>query len=80
MTRFGTDLALGPYRGAVNPDRDSPELRASLADPAGLAGGSSARVLLDGRNRVTLVSVPGPDGDPERGRPQGVPGIGLQAP
>ena len=52
------DLVLGPYRGALNPDFDTPEFRAALSDPRALASGPSARVLLDRRNLVSVASVP----------------------
>lgn len=52
------DLVLGPYRGALNPDFDTPAFRSLLADPGALASGPSARVLLDRRNLVAAVSVP----------------------
>ncbi len=54
----GIELALGPYRGALNPDFDAPEFRSALADPGALAAGPSARVLLDRRNLVAVASVP----------------------
>jgi hypothetical protein len=52
------DFVLGPYRGALNPDFDTPEFRAALSDPLALASGPSARVLLDRRNLVSVASVP----------------------
>lgn len=52
------DLVLGRYRVALNPDFDTPEFRAALSDPEGLASGSSARVLMDRRNLVAVASVP----------------------
>jgi hypothetical protein len=54
----GIALAIGPYRGALNPDFDTPEFRAALSDPCALASGPSARVLLDRRNLVVVASVP----------------------
>jgi hypothetical protein len=54
----GSRLSLGPYRGAVHPDFDTPEFRAALADIGGLIASPSARVLLDSRNLVVAVSVP----------------------
>ena len=56
----GIDLVLGPYRGALNPDFDTPAFRAALADPCALASGPSARVLLDRRNLVAVAAVPVP--------------------
>jgi len=56
----GIDLILGPYRGALNPDFDTPAFRAALADPRALALGPSARVLLDRRNLVAVAAVPVP--------------------
>ncbi len=50
--------AIGPYRGAVHPDFDTPEFRAALAGIRDLAAGPSARVILDGRNLVLAVPVP----------------------
>ena len=62
MTRYGKELSLGAYRGAVDAALDTPGLLAALADPAALAASGDARVLLDGRNRVVAVPVPGPGG------------------
>jgi hypothetical protein len=59
----GVDLVLGAYHGALNPDFDAPAFRSALADPAALAAGPSARVLLDRRNLVAVAAVPaGPSG------------------
>jgi tRNA A-37 threonylcarbamoyl transferase component Bud32 len=58
MTNAGIDVAIGPYRGALNPDFDTPEFRAAVSDPRSLASGPSARVLLDRRNLVSAASVP----------------------
>ncbi len=49
---------IGPYRGAVHRDCDTPEFRAALAGIRALATGPSARVLLDSRNLVVAVPVP----------------------
>jgi hypothetical protein len=54
----GSLLRLGPYRGAVHPDFDTPEFRTALADIHGLIASPSARVLLDSRNLVVAVSMP----------------------
>ena len=56
----GIGLVLGPYRGALNSDFDTPAFRAVLADPRALVSGPSARVLLDRRNLVAVASVPAP--------------------
>jgi Lipopolysaccharide kinase (Kdo/WaaP) family len=56
----GIELAIGPYRGALNPDFDTPAFRSALADPRAFASDPSARVLLDRRNLVVVVSVPVP--------------------
>lgn len=58
MANPDIEIVLGPYRGALNSDYDTPAFRSALADPGALASGPSARVLLDRRNLVAAVSVP----------------------
>lgn len=51
-------VKIGPYRGAVHAELDTPEFRAALSDMKALMNASSARVLLDKRNLVASVIVP----------------------
>ena len=63
MNPLSVELVIGPYRGALNPEFDTPAFRAALADPRALVSGPAARVLLDSRNLVTAVPIPaGPSG------------------
>lgn len=60
---IGRQVILPPYRGQVHPDFDHPEILQALKHCHDLLGDSSARILLDSRNRVGVVSLPLPDGN-----------------
>jgi hypothetical protein len=54
----GIRIKIGPYRGAVHAELDTPEFRAALSDIQALMNAPSARVLLDKRNLVASVTMP----------------------
>lgn len=55
---FGVPVRLGAFKGRVHPDYDTPDFLGAVSDCHTLISGSTARILLEKRNRVVAVSIP----------------------
>jgi len=75
--RIGKQIHLGVYEGAIHPEYDDRAFIDAIKDCGSLLDRPSARILLDTRNRVGIVSLPRSSGKTEdvvvkEFRPRGV--------
>lgn len=51
------NMSIGPYRGAVAPEYDSPPILSQLEDMDGLVSSEGTTVLAEGRNRIVKLDL-----------------------
>lgn len=59
--KFGTPFDIPPYRGFAHPDFPVERIRPYLKTDASFFSSPSTEILHDGRNRIGILPLPGPD-------------------